>query len=177
MYVLATLLTRSLRFHQNSTKLPILTNALLLRFQYVLGVLTTLPITLQLRSWRLDCVTTTLLLRPWRLSNVHGDLQHAHANQGINPSPVLALSSLLNVNFSNPHQRKCHLEREEKQTLLELPPNLRQLNRSKSLLQKMLRVRSNRLYPLPNSKLNPNFIIAICNTATGTIRFIFFYTH
>ena len=145
MYVLATLLTLSLRFHKItninqrvSSTLPVRS----WRFDYVT---TTLPI----RSWRLDCVTTTLLLRSWRLSYVHGDLQHEHANQGINTSPVLALSSLLNVNLSNPHQRKCHLEREEKQTLLVLPPSLRQLNRSKSLLQKMLRVRSNRIYPPP----------------------------
>ena len=28
--------------------------------------------------------------------------------------------------------------------------------------------------PPPNSKLNPNYIIAICNTATGTIWFVLF---
>ena len=124
MYVLATLLTLSLRFHQitninrrASSTLPVRS----WRFDYVT---TTLP----LLSWRLDCVTTTLLLLSWRLSYVHGDLQHARANQGLNTSPVLALSSLLNVNLSNQHQRKCHLEREEKQTLLVLPPSLRQLN-------------------------------------------------
>ena len=170
MYVLATLLTLLLRFHQitninqhASSTLPVCS----WRFDFVI-------ITIPLRSWRLDCVTTTLLLRSWRLSYVHGDLQHVCANQGINMSPVLALSSLLNVNLSNPHQRKCHLEREEKQTLLVLPPSLRQLNRSKFLLQKMLCVRSNRIYPIPNSRWKSNFIIAICNTATGTIRFIFF---
>ena len=97
MYVLATLLTLSLRFHQitninqrASSMLPVRC----WRFDYVT---TTLP----LRSWRLDCVTTTLLLHSWRLSYVHGDLQHARANQGINTSPVffLALSSWLNVNL------------------------------------------------------------------------------
>ena len=150
--MLCTSLPRYPRFHYDSTKLPISTNALLLRFQYVLGVLTTLP----LRSWRLDCVTTTLLLRSWRLSYVHGDLQHASwrftartCQPGYKYVTCLALSSLLNVKLSNPHQRKCHLEREEKQTLLVLPPSLRQLNRSKSLLQKMLRVRSNGIYPSP----------------------------
>ena len=131
MYVLPTVLTLSLRFHQitctninqrASSTLPVRS----WRFDYVT---TTLP----LRSCRLDCVTTTLLLRSWRLSYVHGDLQHTRANQGINTPPVSVFSSLLNVNLSNPHQRKCHLEREEKQTLLVLPPSLRQLNRSKSL--------------------------------------------
>ena len=120
MYVIATLLSLSLRFHQitninqrASSTLPVRS----WRFDYVT---TTLP----LRSWRLDCVTTTLLLRSWRLSYVHGDFQHARANHGINTSPVLALSSLLNVNLSNLHQRKYHLEREEKQTLLVLPSSL-----------------------------------------------------
>ena len=127
MYVLVTLLTLltlTLRFHQitNINQRASSTHPVRSwRFDYVT---TTLP----LRSLRLDCVTTTLLLRSWRLSYVNGDLQHARANQGINTSPVLALSSLLNVNSSNPHQRKCHLEREEKQTLLVLPSSLRQLN-------------------------------------------------
>ena len=170
MYVLATLLTLSLRLHQITNINQRASSTLPLRFWCFDYVTTSLP----LRSWRLDCVTTTLLLRSWRLSYVHGDLQHARANQGINTSPVLALSSLLNVNLSNPHQRTCHFEREEKQTLLVLPPSLRQLNRSKSLLQKMLCVRSNRIYPIPNSKLNFKFIIAICSKAIGTIRFIFF---
>ena len=125
MYVLATLLTLSLRFDQitninqrASSTLPVRS----WRFDYVTTTIQSV------RSLRLDCVTTTLLLRSWRLSYVHGDLQHARANQSINTSPVLALSSLLNVNLSNPHKRKCHLEREEKQTLLVLPPSLRQFN-------------------------------------------------
>ena len=122
MYALGTLLTLSLRFHQitninqrASSTLPVRS----WRFDYLT---TTLP----LRYWRLDCVTTTLLLCAWRLSYVRGDLQHVRANQGKNTSPVLALSSLFIVNLNNLHQRKCHLEREEKQTLLVLPPSLRQ---------------------------------------------------
>ena len=96
LYVLATLLTRSLRFHQ------------------ITNINQRASSTLPGRSWRFDYVTTTLPLR----------------------------------SLSNPHQRKCHLERGEKQTLLVLHP--------------------------ASESLKWLFIIAICNTATGTIRFIFF---
>ena len=89
LYVLATLLTRSLRFHQ-------ITNikALLQPFQDVLGVLTMLPLRFR---YALGVLTALPLRSNYALVCVHGDLQHTRANQGINTSPVLVLSSLLNV--------------------------------------------------------------------------------